>query len=109
VAAAILAKGATGTIADLAANMAAPKTYPGLTSGSLNLADGRYAIEESTLDMVRVTVGGAEIRNGKATDQKHASTFTMVWESGMWKVRSDGAERTVEDLFANGSAFTGGC
>lgn len=109
VAASILAKGATGTIADMAANIAAAKTFPGVTSASLNLADGRYFVEEGTPDMVRVTVGGAEIVNGKSTDRKFASTLTVVWENNVWKVRSDGTERTLDDLFANGSAFSGGC
>jgi hypothetical protein len=109
VAQSILAKGATGTIADLAANSAAPKSYPGVTSASLNLADGRYVVEEGTPDMVRVTVGGAEIVNGKSTDRKFGSTLTMVWESGVWKVRSDGTGRSLDELFAEGSAFSGGC
>lgn len=109
VSAAILAKGATGTVANLTANLAAAKPLPGVTSGSLNFADGRYAVEEATPDMVRVTVGGAEVRNGKPTDQKIASTMTMVWEDSVWKVRSDGTERTLDELFASGSAFSGGC
>ncbi|WP_395405576.1 hypothetical protein ACHMXB_21365 (plasmid) [Arthrobacter sp. UC242_113] len=109
VAAAILAKGATGTISNLAANMASAKALPGVNSGSLNFSSGRYIVEEATPDMVRVTVGGAEVQNGKPTDQNIASTFTMVWESGVWKVRSDGSERSLDELFANGAAFTGGC
>jgi hypothetical protein len=109
VAASILAKGATGTIADLAANMASAKTLPGVNSGSLNFSEGRYMVEEATPDMVRVTVGGAEVQNGKRTNQNIASTFTMVWESGVWKVRSDGTERSLEELFTEGSAFSGGC
>jgi hypothetical protein len=109
VSASILAKGATGTVANLAANLAAAKPLPGVTSGSLNFADGRYLVEESTPDMVRVTVGGAEVRNGKATDQKIASTVTIVWEGDAWKVRSDGTERTLDELFATGTAFSGGC
>lgn len=109
VSAAILAKGATGTVANLAANLAAAKPLPGVTSGSLNFADGRYAVEEATPDMVRVTVGGAEVRNGKPTEQKIASTVTLVWEDSVWKVRSDGTERTLDELFASGSAFSGGC
>jgi hypothetical protein len=40
---------------------------------------------------------------------KFASTLTMVWEGELWKVRSDATERTTDDLFANGSAFAGGC
>lgn len=109
VSAAILAKGATGTVANLAANLAAAKPLPGVTSGSLNFADGRYLVEEGTPDMVRVTVGGAEVRNGKPTDQKIASTVTVVWEGNAWKIRSDGTERTLDELFATGSAFSGGC
>jgi hypothetical protein len=109
VAESILAKGATGTIADLAANMASAKTLPGVNSGSLNFSEGRYMVEEATPDMVRVTVGGAEVQNGKLTNQNIASTFTMVWESGVWKVRSDGTERSLEELFTEGSAFSGGC
>lgn len=105
----ILAKGATGTIANLAANLATAKPLPGVNSGSLNFAEGRYVVEESTPDMVRVTVGGAEVRNGKSTDQQIASTLTIVWEDNMWKVRSDGTERTLDELFASGSAFSGGC
>lgn len=106
---ALLAKGATGTVANLAANLAAAKTLPGVTSGSLNFADGRYVVEEATPDMVRVTVGGAEVRNGKPTEQKIASTLTLTWEDDVWKVRSDGNERPLDDLFATGSAFSGGC
>ena len=106
---AILAKSATGTVANLASNLAAAKPLPGLTSGSLNFADGRYVVEEATPDMVRVTVGGAEVRNGKPTDQNIASTITLVWEDSVWKVRSDGNDRALDDLFATGSAFAGGC
>ena len=106
---AILARGATGTVANLAANMAAAKPLPGVTSGSLNFADGRYVVEEATPDMVRVTVGGAEVRNGKPTNQKISSTITLVWEDGAWKVRSDGNDRELDDLLATGSAFSGGC
>ncbi|AOY74438.1 hypothetical protein ARZXY2_4939 (plasmid) [Arthrobacter sp. ZXY-2] len=105
----ILAEGATGTVANLAANLAAAKPLPGVNSGSVNFADGRFAIEESTADMVRVTVGGTEVRNGKPTGQKIASTVTVVWEENTWKVRSDGTERTLDELFADGSAFSGGC
>ncbi|QOT20012.1 hypothetical protein [Paenarthrobacter sp. YJN-5] len=105
----ILAEGATGTVANLAANLAAAKPLPGVNSGSVNFADGRFAIEESTADMVRVTVGGTEVRNGKPTGQKIASTVTVVWEENSWKVRSDGTERTLDELFADGSAFSGGC
>jgi hypothetical protein len=53
VAASILARGATGTIANLATNMASAKTLPGVNSGSLNFSDGRYMVEEATPDMVR--------------------------------------------------------
>jgi hypothetical protein len=95
VAASILARGATGTIANLATNMASAKTLPGVNSGSLNFSDGRYMVEEATSDMVRVTVGGAEVQNSKPTNQNIASTFTMVWESGVWKVRSDGTELSL--------------
>jgi hypothetical protein len=109
VAASILARGATGTIANLATNMASAKTLPGVNSGSLNFSDGRYMVEEATPDMVRVTVGGAEVQNSKPTNQNIASTFTMVWESGVWKVRSDGTELSLEELFTEGSAFSGGC
>ena len=109
VASSILAKGATGTIATLPANLAAAKSLPGVNSGAVHFAEGRYVVEESTPDMVRVTVGGTEVRNGRATDQKIASTLTVVWEGGAWKVRSDGTERTLDDLFASGAAFSGGC
>ncbi|UKA56701.1 hypothetical protein LFT45_22775 (plasmid) [Arthrobacter sp. FW305-BF8] len=93
----------------MAANMASAETLPGVNSGSLNFSEGRYIVEAATPDMVRVTVGGAEVQNGKPTDQNIASTFTMVWESGVWKVRSDGSERSLDELFASGSAFAGGC
>jgi hypothetical protein len=109
VAGSVLAKGATGTIADMATTMSSPDTYPGVTSGSLNFADGRYMVEEATPDMVRFTAGGEIVQNGKPAGMNFASTLTMVWEDGLWKVRSDATERTTDDLFANGSAFAGGC
>jgi hypothetical protein len=66
-------------------------------------------VEEATPDMVRFTAGGEVIQNGKPAGLKFASTLTMVWEGELWKVRSDATERTTDDLFANGSAFAGGC
>lgn len=105
----VLADGATGTIADLEKNVPSTETFPGINSAYLSFSDGRYAIEEKTDDMVRVTLGASQFENGQELDQKYSTTLTMVWENEMWKIRADGSDRSLDELYASGSTFAGGC
>lgn len=109
VAAAVLAQNATGQIADMEKTLTSSQTFPGLTSESLNFANSRYRVEESTPDLVRVSLTSEHIQNGKPLEVTRATTFTMVWEDGTWKVRSDGVAPSIDDIAATGAAFAGGC
>ncbi|MCZ2403548.1 hypothetical protein IV498_10235 [Paenarthrobacter sp. Z7-10] len=103
-------QGADKSITDKPNELASSKPLGGWISGGLSFAEGRYIVEDSSADRVKVTVGGAEIKNGlPVPDSKILSTFTLVWESGNWRIASISASRTVEDLFTNGAALAGGC
>jgi hypothetical protein len=98
------------TITDLPSQLASVKPMDGWASGGLSFADGRYIIEDSSQNRVKVTVGGAEIKNGlPVPDYKVLGTFALAWQKGTWKFQSSSADRTVEDLFTNGAALAGGC
>ncbi|MDJ0318874.1 hypothetical protein [Arthrobacter antibioticus] len=95
---------------DLSAKITAAKPKDGWASGGLSFAEGRYLVEDSTQDRVKVTVGGDQIKNGlRVPNTKSLTTVTLVWESEAWKVQEIKPVRTLEDLFTNGAALAGGC
>lgn len=101
---------AESSIKDLAANITAAKPKVGWASGGVSFAEGRYLVEDSSPDRVKVTVGGDQIKNGlRVPDTKSLTTVTLVWESEVWKVQEIKPARTLEDLFTNGAALAGGC
>jgi hypothetical protein len=98
------------TITDLPRQLASAKDLEGWASGGVSFAEGRYIVEDSTPDRVKVTVGGAEIKNGlPVPDYKVLATWTLVWQDDVWRFQATSADRTVEDLFTNGAALAGGC
>lgn len=110
VVAAIASSDADSSIKDIPAQIAAKKPADGWASGGISFAEGRYVVEDSTPDRVKVTVGGAGVKNGlPIPDYKVLRTLALVWQDGAWKIQSASADRTLEDLFTNGAALAGGC
>lgn len=107
---AVVASDASGVIATFADNIANAQTVEGATSYRLSFADGRYLVRESSGEMVEVTIGATQVLNGQPTEEKLASTYTMVWENARWKVQSDDSENVdLEQLYSTGATFAGGC
>lgn len=71
---------------------------------------GVYHLESFSGDEVVVTVGSGIVVDGALdTTMRGSITFTVAWEDGAWKFVSSNGTRTTEDLYAIGTAFTGGC
>lgn len=101
---------ADGSILDIPSNVAAGKAREGWASGGVSFAEGRYIVEDSSQDRVKVSIGGARIKNGlPLPDRKALGTFTLVWQDDEWKLQSSDPARTLEDLFTNGALLDGGC
>ncbi|WP_129545610.1 hypothetical protein [Arthrobacter dokdonensis] len=110
VVASLASSDADAAVREIPSQIAAKKPAEGWASGGVSFAEGRYIVEDSTPDRVKVTVGGAGIKNGlPIPDYKVLRTLGLVWQGGIWKLQTAGADRTVEDLFTNGAALAGGC
>lgn len=90
--------------------LSSAKPLDGWASGGISFAEGRYMVEDSSADRVKVTVGAAAIKNGlPVPDYKVLTSYVLVWESGAWRFQSSDPARTLEDLFTNGALLAGGC
>lgn len=112
---AIISSTASASFKDLAGTAAQnPNTSGGAvpdgTPFYLSTANGVWHVESSSADAVAVSIGAVYVVNGAVSPQLRSSTtFSLVWERGAWRVKSGSIDRTTEDLFRIGEAFTGGC
>lgn len=107
---AVVAEQPSGALTRMAENFADPEPVEGVTSFRVSFADGRYLTRSSTDERVEVTLGASQILNGREDEEKTASTFIMVWEDDSWKIQSDSSEGIdLEELYATGATFAGGC
>jgi hypothetical protein len=106
---ALAAKDAAPDIKDLAGTFASRgKGTPGQTV-AISLGGGAYFIDSSTPEKVVVNIGSRLIRNGTLSpDEGRANTITVMWEDG-WKVVRTEALGTPDEVFSQGTSFTGGC
>ncbi|WP_368499896.1 hypothetical protein [Herbiconiux sp. A18JL235] len=115
VADAVIAPTATPGFSDLAAAAAAnPNPSQGVvpdgTPFYLSTVPGVWHVESAEPDRVEVSVGSGYVIDGELSPQlRSASTFTLVWQEGAWKLESGSFTRTTQDLYAIGTTFTGGC
>ena len=71
---------------------------------------GVFYVESATPDKVSVSVGGGLVTDGAlSATLRESVTVTAQWESGAWHVVESKGTRTTQDLFAIGTAFSGGC
>lgn len=112
---AIISLEASAAFRDLAGTAAQnPNTSGGAvpdgTKFYLTTANGVWRVEASTANAVSVSVGAVYVINGAVSPQlKSSTTFSLVWETGAWRIKSGSIDRTTEELFSIGNAFTGGC
>lgn len=98
------------SVKELVTRIASAKPREGWASGGLSFAEGRYLVDDSSSDRVKVTVGGDQIKNGLPDGENKAfTTVTLVWATDRWKIQEIKPSRTLEDLFTNGAALAGGC
>lgn len=71
---------------------------------------GVYYIESAEPNKVSVSVGGGLVTDGAlSATLRESITVTAQWEHGAWHVVESKGTRTTQDLFAIGTAFSGGC
>jgi hypothetical protein len=71
---------------------------------------GVYYVESATPNKVSVSVGGGLVTDGAlSATLRESVTVTAQWENGAWHVVESKGTRTTQDLFAIGTAFSGGC
>lgn len=76
----------------------------------LSTAPGVWDVESSDADTVTVAVGtGFVIDGALSATQRGSATMTMLWQDEHWKLLTSSGSRPPAELFATGTAFTGGC
>lgn len=111
---AIISSTASAKFKDLAGTAAQnPNTSGGAvpdgTPFYLSTSNGVWHVESNSTDAVAVSIGAVYVVNGAVSPQLRSSTtFSLVWERGAWRIKSGSIDRTTEDLFRIGEAFTGG-
>lgn len=106
----LLSKSAAQSMRDIPRQLASATFPPDLKTGRISYVNGRYLIESSSADEVRVSVGGSIVYNGQRADgNTGAMTFDLVWESGMWKLKNNDQAPDASSTLKSGTAFTGGC
>lgn len=69
-----------------------------------------YVEPVSTADAPVVSVGAGLVTNGAlSATLRESTTVSLRWESGAWHVLGAKGTRTTQDLFAIGTAYSGGC
>lgn len=88
-------------------NQAGPKEA---ATAGVSFADARYSIEPtSTTDRVEVTLAAQGITDHQLNGKSTSMTFSMIWDSGTWKLDDITDSRAAEDVLDNGASFVGGC
>lgn len=78
-------------------------------TGGFSVADGRYMIEPtSTQNNAQVSIAYQVIVDGRSKGVS-ATTFTMAWSDGIWKVTDSEEINDEQPILDNGVAFVGGC
>ncbi len=109
----VLAEGAFTD--DLAAYFASSPDFsggivPAGTTYTMSTIPGVWNLESATADQAKVTIGTAFIIDGALSSTLRSSiTVTVIWDDGRWKIGEAAETRTVQELFAVGTPFTGGC
>jgi hypothetical protein len=110
-----VASNASDSFKDLAAAIAKnPNPSAGVVEDGkafyLSTVPGVWNLESYEGDTATVSVGSAYVIDGAMSPTlRAASTFTVQWENGAWRLVSGEYKRTTQELFSIGTQFTGGC
>jgi len=110
-----IATDAAPSYKDLAAGLAkSPNMSNGAVDDSatfhLSTVNGVWNLESYAGDSATVSVAAAFVVNGvMSPTMSSASTLTVKWQDGAWRVYSGEYKRTPAQLHQIGTAFTGGC
>lgn len=92
------------------------KTYQSISApesartAGYSLSDARYVIEpESTGDEVQVSIAAQAITDGTLNGGVLATTFTMAWSEGNWRLVDSEEITNEQPVLDTGAAFVGGC
>ncbi len=76
----------------------------------LSTVTGVWNLESYSDPTATVSVAGAFVVSGvMSPTMSSASTFTVKWQDGAWRVFSGEYKRTPAQLYSIGTKFTGGC
>lgn len=106
---------AQGSSIDLAASVAKNTNPSGgaVDDGTpfhLSTTTGVWNLESYADDTATVSVAAAFVVSGVMSPTiSSASTFTVKWQNGVWRVFSGEYKRTPAQLYSIGTKFTGGC
>lgn len=71
---------------------------------------GVWYVDTSSADKVTVSIGTGYVIDGAVSPQLRSSTtYTLVWEAGVWRLQSAALKHTTEELFRIGTPFNEGC
>lgn len=80
------------------------------TNFYMSTIPGVWHLESSAGDKAVVSIGTGFVINGElSTTLRSSITVTLVWQSSKWKIADAVGQRTTENLYSVGTAFTKGC
>lgn len=110
-----VASDASDSFKDLATALAkTPNPSAGIVQDGkpfyLSTVPGVWNLESYEGDTATVSIGSAYVVDGAMSPTlRAASTFTVKWEDGAWRLVSGEYKRSTQELFSIGTQFTGGC
>lgn len=80
------------------------------TTYFMSTIPGVWHLESSAGDKAVASIGTGFVIDGElSTTLRSSITVTLVWQGGKWKIADAVGQRTTENLYSVGSAFTKGC
>ena len=80
------------------------------TTYYMSTIPGVWNVESTSADKVVASIGTGFVINGElSTTLRSSITVTLEWQSSKWKIADAVGQRTTEDLYSIGKAFTKGC
>jgi hypothetical protein len=80
------------------------------TNYYMSTIPGVWHLESAAADRVVASIGTGFVIDGElSTTLRSSITVTLDWQDGKWKIADAVGQRTTENLYSVGNAFTKGC
>jgi hypothetical protein len=80
------------------------------TNYYMSTIPGVWHLESAAADRVVASIGTGFVIDGElSTTLRSSITVTLDWQHGKWKIADAVGQRTTENLYSIGNAFTKGC